>query len=123
MKKTAAMTATLLVGAFFFTTETVKAALDVAQIDRDRILKAAGDALSIAPVTITKFRAKLSSGGPNDFYSNADYWWPNPNSTNGLPYIERDGESNPGNFNQHRACIRQLGDAVAALGAAYKITR
>jgi hypothetical protein len=96
--------------------------IDVATIDRDRILKAATAALSLEPITITKFRAKLSEGGANDFYSNGDYWWPNPNTTNGLPYVKRDGESNPNNFIQHRLVIRSLRDAVAALGAAYKIT-
>ncbi|HVU28689.1 MAG TPA: alginate lyase family protein [Verrucomicrobiae bacterium] len=95
---------------------------DVGQIDRERILNAANNALSLTPITITKFRAKYSEGDANDFYSNGDYWWPNPGSTNGLPYVELDGRTNPNNFNEHRACLRQLRDAVAALGAAYKIT-
>ncbi|HTA95636.1 MAG TPA: alginate lyase family protein, partial [Verrucomicrobiae bacterium] len=86
------------------------------------ILKAADAAMKMEPVTITTFRAKLSDGGPNDFYSNGDYWWPNPNTTNGLPYIDRDGQTNPGNFIAHRQVVRQLSDAIAALGAAYKIT-
>src|SRR5690349_21317834 len=72
--------------------------IDVAAIDRERILIAAATALELEPVTITKFRAKLSEGGPNDFYSNGDYWWPNPNTTNGLPYVQRDGQTNPENF-------------------------
>jgi len=97
-------------------------ALDVGKIDHDRILKAANQAMLVEPITITKFRAKLSEGGPNDFYSNGDYWWPNPNTTNGLPYVKRDGETNPNNFNKHRECIWALKDNVAALGAAYKIT-
>ena len=96
--------------------------LDVAGIDRERILKAAAAALGLESISITQFRAALSEGGPNDFYSNGDYWWPDPTKTNGLPYIQRDGESNPGNFNQHRRAIAQLRDAVATLGAAYKIT-
>ena len=96
--------------------------LDVAAIDRERILKAATAALAQEPVTITKFRAKLSEGGPNDFYSNGDYWWPNPKTTNGLPYINRDGQTNPDNFVAHRQVVRQMGDAVAVLGAAYKIS-
>ncbi|HEY1661857.1 MAG TPA: alginate lyase family protein [Verrucomicrobiae bacterium] len=97
-------------------------AFNVADIDRGRILAAASHALTLPPLTITKFRAKLSEGGPHDYYSNGDYWWPNPKTTNGLPYIQRDGQSNPGNFNDHRECLRQMADAVAALGAAYKIT-
>jgi Alginate lyase len=96
--------------------------LDVAAIDRGRILKAADAALGLEPITITRYRAKLSKGGTNDFYSNADYFWPDPKKPDGLPYINRDGESNPDNFFQHRIVMRQLRDAVAALAAAYKIT-
>lgn len=95
---------------------------DVAAIDRVRILKAADAALSLEPITITAFRAKLSEGGPNDFYSNGDYWWPDPSKPDGLPYIRRDGESNPDNFTAHRNCVNQLRDAVAALAAAYRVT-
>lgn len=97
-------------------------ALDVANIDRERILKAAETAMALEPITITKFRAKLSEGRANDFYSNGDYWWPDPAKPDGLPYIQRDGESNPNNFNEHRRCLTQLRDAVAALAAAYQVT-
>ena len=99
-----------------------KLRVDVAAIDRERVMKAASAALGIEPLTITKFRAKLSEGGPNDFYSNGDYWWPDPSKPDGLPYIQRDGESNPDNFSQHRLAIRDLRDAVAALAAAYEVT-
>jgi beta-galactosidase len=105
-----------------FLKETSPVKVDVGVIDRDRILKAAETALDQAPVTITSSRAKLSEGGLHDFYSNSDYWWPDPSKADGLPYIQRDGQSNPGNFNDHRAAIRKLQDAVAALGAAYEIT-
>ena len=98
-----------------------KLKLDVAAIDKDRILKAATAALNQAPVTITTFPAKLSEGGPNDFYSNGDYWWPDPKKPNGLPYIKRDGETNPENFVAHRMAVKTLRDSVAALAAAYKI--
>jgi hypothetical protein len=99
-----------------------KVKIDVGQVDCERIQRAAHAALAQPPVTITKFPASLSDGGPNDFYSNGDYWWPDPTKANGLPYIRRDGQSNPGVFNEHRACLAQLRDAVATLGAAYKIT-
>jgi len=97
-------------------------AINVAAIDRARILKAADAALKLEPPAITKHPASGSAGGLHDFYSNADYFWPDPTKPDGLPYIERDGASNPGNFIQHRLAIRELRDAVAALGAAYKIT-
>ena len=121
MKKISAITL-LLLGLFTAATAVAKTTLNLAEIDRERILTAASNALTLPPVTITKYRAKFSDGGPNDYYSNGDYWWPNPNTTNGLPYVQRDGQTDPNNFNKHRDCIRQLHDAVAALGAAYKIT-
>ena len=91
---------------------------DILRHDRTRILAAADAALEMQALTITTARAKLSEGGPNDFYSNGDYWWPDPKKPDGLPYIKRDGETNPENFIAHRDAIRDLRDAVAALAAA-----
>ena len=96
--------------------------VDVAAIDRERIFAAATKALEQKPLTITSDRAKLSEGGANDFYSNGDYWWPNPDKPDGLPYVQRDGQSNPDAFFHHRMAVRDTRDAVAALGAAYKLT-
>ncbi|MEY3492493.1 MAG: hypothetical protein RL309_1621 [Verrucomicrobiota bacterium] len=80
------------------TPATPKVSVDVASIDRERILKAAEKALTQASVSLTAFPAKLSEGGVNDFYSNGDYWWPDSTKPNGLPYIRRDGQTNPENF-------------------------
>lgn len=96
--------------------------IDVAGIDRARILKAGEAALDQRPITITAFHAKFTEGTPHDYYSNGDYWWPNPKTADGLPYVNRDGQTNPNNFNEHRKCLWQLRDSVSALGAAYKIT-
>lgn len=114
----------LLAGAALLagTVVTAAPAVDVGAVEHDRILRLAHEALAVEPITITKFHAKFSPGGPNDFYSNGDYWWPDPAKPDGLPYIRRDGETNPNNFVEHRHCIMRLRDAVAALGAAYKIT-
>jgi beta-galactosidase len=98
-----------------------KILIDLVKTDRGRILKAANAALKLPPVTITASPAKLSEGGPNDFYSNGDYWWPDPTKPNGLPYIQRDGETNPDNFTDHRNAVRDMRDAVSALAAGYKI--
>jgi len=95
---------------------------EVGRHDRARILRAAEAALFLAPVTIVKTSSPLSPGNVNDYYSNGDYWWPNPASANGLPYVRRDGQSNPGNFNDHRLAVRTLRDAVAALAAAALIS-
>ena len=91
--------------------------------ERPRVLAAAERALSAAPLTITAYPAKLSEGGRNDFYSNGDYWWPDPAKPDGLPYIRRDGQTNPENFAQHRHALNTFRDQVAALAAAYRLTR
>jgi Alginate lyase len=123
MKKFVAVTSPIIVSLLLPSATALAAPpLDVAALDHDRILNDAGKALTLEPVTITKFHAALSTGGPHDYYSNGDYWWPNPNTTNGLPYVQRDGQTDPKNFNDDRDCLRQMDNAVAALGAAYKIT-
>jgi hypothetical protein len=35
------------------------------------------------------------SGDIRDYYSTGPYWWPNPDTEDGLPYVRRDGEFNP----------------------------
>ena len=36
-----------------------------------------------------------ASGNKHDYMSVAPYYWPNPNTPNGLPYVNRDGQINP----------------------------
>ena len=90
--------------------------------ERDRIVILANEAMNLPLVSITKSVSPYSEGGIHDFYSNGDYWWPNPSTVNGLPFIQKDGQSNPSNFNAHRVAIRQLVDAVASLAMALKMT-
>jgi hypothetical protein len=94
----------------------------VAKIDHARILKLAKAALKLKPPAITDHFSTNSAGGPHDFFSQADYEWPNPATPNGLPYVGRDGESNPNVFSDHRMAMRNMKDAVAALAAAYLLT-
>jgi hypothetical protein len=93
----------------------------VAQVDRQRILKAATSYLSLPPVTITAFPTDRSPGGLHDFFSQADYFWPDPKNPNG-PYINRDGQSNPANFNEHRKAMIALSIQMPALTAAWRLT-
>jgi uncharacterized protein (TIGR03790 family) len=99
-----------------------KLSAEIAVIDRDRILKLADAALALKPPAITDHVATNSAGGLHDFFSQADYAWPNPTNRTGLPYVTRDGESNPGIFTYHRMAMRDMKDAVAALAAAYTLT-
>ena len=95
---------------------------EIEQIDRQRILRAANEALSQPPVTITSSSSPRSKGGKHDYFSEGDYWWPDPKNPNG-PYIRRDGYSNPQNFNDHREALIRLSLIVPALTAAWLITQ
>lgn len=93
----------------------------VAETDRKRILEAAARYVEQEPVTLTAFAAKDSAGGAHDFYSQADYFWPDPKNPNG-PYINRDGQSNPENFDEHRKAMVRLSVEMPALTAAWLLT-
>ncbi len=95
--------------------------LGLAAIERGRVLKAADRYLSAEPITVTASGSPRSAGGKHDFFSEGDYWWPDPKNPEG-PYIQRDGESNPDNFVEHRRAMVRLSLIVPALAAAYKIT-
>jgi hypothetical protein len=95
---------------------------NVSSFDRARILKAANEYLSEPPITITAWHSPRSAGGMHDFFSEGDYWWPDPQNPGG-PYIQRDGMSNPDNFVEHRRALMRLSVEVPALAAAWRITR
>jgi hypothetical protein len=95
---------------------------NVARFDRDRVLKAASEYLKEAPITITASTSPRSAGGLHDFFSEGDYWWPDPNNPDG-PYIQRDGMTNPDNFIDHRRYLMRLSVQVPALVAAWKLTK
>ncbi|HZQ90679.1 MAG TPA: alginate lyase family protein [Terriglobales bacterium] len=95
---------------------------DLRTIERKRVLEAARRYLAEQPITITAYRAARSAGGEHDYFSEGDYWWPDPKNPDG-PYIQRDGESNPDNFNQHRHALIRLSLHVPALAAAWVLTR
>jgi hypothetical protein len=95
---------------------------ELVRLERERVLSAAEKYLSEAPVTITAFPAPRSAGGLHDYYSEGDYWWPDPQNPAG-PYIRRDGETNPDNFVAHRDALRRLSQIVPALVAAFRLTR
>lgn len=94
--------------------------LDLAR-ERQRAVVQANRFLKDLPVTVTAARAPRSAGGPHDYFSEGDYWWPDPANPGG-PYIQRDGMSNPDNFNDHRRALMRLSVEMPALTAAYLAT-
>ena len=98
-------------------------AFDLVAFDRTRIVRAALRYLKEPPITITASTCSRSVGGKHDYYSEADYYWPDPRNADG-PYsdIHRDGMSNPTNFVEHRRLLMRLSVQIPALAAAWQIT-
>jgi len=78
--------------------------------------------LNTYPVTVTDASCERSAGGIHDFYSEGDYWWPNPKDSS-APYIKKDGQSNPGNFFAHRYAMVRFSEIVATLTSAWLLTK
>jgi hypothetical protein len=94
---------------------------DLSAFESERVRKAANAYLTELPETVTASRSPRSAGGVHDFFSEGDYWWPDPEHPDG-PYIQRDGLSNPHNFVDHRRALMRLSVQVPTLAAAWKLT-
>lgn len=96
----------------------VKKTIDVL---KEQTIAEAELAMKEEPVTVTAQTSLRSAGGKHDFYSEGDYWWPNPDDLNG-PYIQKDGLTNPDNFIAHRFAMIRFSKIIGSLASAYKIT-
>jgi Alginate lyase/NPCBM/NEW2 domain/Melibiase len=99
--------------------------LDVKNLapDRGKLERDAQKALASGPFSVTTKATTPPSGDKHDYMSQAPYFWPNPASKDGLPYIRRDGERNPeiDKITDHRV-LDQLESAVETLAQAYYVT-
>jgi hypothetical protein len=73
------------------------------------------------PETVVMAYCGRSAGGRNDFYSEGDYWWPDPDNPGG-PFIRKDGLSNPEVFSEHRHAMVRLSEITATLTSAWLLT-
>lgn len=90
-----------------------------------KLIKKAEAALEAGPYSVTNKEKLPPSGDKHDYASYSRYWWPDPNQANGLPYIRRDGETNPASQNlleSDRQRIGALGYNTETLGLAYFLT-
>jgi hypothetical protein len=70
------------------------------------------------PTIINKPMAP-ASGDKHDYMSLGRYWWPNPNTPDGLPYVRRDGKTNPEIDKYDRKPMSEFVDGVVKLTLAY----
>ena len=95
---------------------------ELAEVERPRFMKKAESALSAEPRTVTADRCERSAGGIHDFFSEGDYWWPDPKNPEG-PYVQRDGMTNPENFIAHRESMIRLSELTGTLVSAWMLTK
>lgn len=88
---------------------------------KKNVLAQAAWAMQQQPITVTAASSPRSAGGIHDFYSEGDYWWPDPVHPGG-PYVQRDGMTNPDNFVAHRLAMIRFSKIIGALASAYKLT-
>ena len=107
---------------FAFTRSLSQGTIALRALERSRVLRAANRYLRESPVTVTAATNPRSAGSKHDFFSEGDYWWPDPANPAG-PYIQRDGMTNPDNFVAHRQALMRLSLHVPALSAAWLLTK
>lgn len=104
-------------------------AADPSHPDRAELLSAAEEALGRGPYSVTDKPEPGPSGDLHDYFHPAPYWWPNPKTPDGLPYIRRDGHRVPGTrlyepdsdrFDRTR--LQRLFDDTTALSLAAQVS-
>jgi Alginate lyase len=103
-------------------TSTIPFIEQVEEALRNQVMKEAAWAMQQEPITVTAASSTRSAGGKHDFFSEGDYWWPNPKSADS-PYVQRDGMTNPDNFVAHRHAMIRLSKIVGALASAYMLSK
>ena len=68
-----------------------------AEVEKEykRLLKQADKLLEIDNPTVIDKKIATPSKSKNDYLSISRYWWPDETKSNGLPWIRKDGETNP----------------------------
>ncbi|PCJ63473.1 MAG: hypothetical protein COA79_01285 [Planctomycetota bacterium] len=63
-----------------------------------KLIKDAKEELKKGPYSVMSKKLVAKSGNKHDYLSMGTYWWPNPKTANGLPYVRKDGLTNPDNI-------------------------
>jgi hypothetical protein len=79
--------------------------------------------LDMDPVSVMQKEVTPPGGSKHDYTSLSKYWWPDPKSKDGLPYIRKDGLINPETKNiSDDENLGNMIKAVESLSLAYYIT-
>jgi hypothetical protein len=79
------------------------------------------EALAVGTLRVTEKKLASPSADPRDYVSRAPYWWPNPDTPDGLPPIRKDGEVHPDAPKGDVATLEKLAEAVKTLALGYAL--
>ncbi|MBK6936648.1 MAG: alginate lyase family protein [Chitinophagaceae bacterium] len=86
----------------------------------NQLINDAEKAMKFGPVSVMEKKNQPPSGNKHDYMSLAPYHWPDPAKPDGLPYIRKDGETNPEvKEYKDKEYLPQLCANVQTLGLAY----
>lgn len=88
----------------------------------DALKSEADKLLDIVPYSVMQKTMVPPSKNMHDYYSLGIYWWPNPDTKDGLPYVRKDGEKNPEYDHYDGVAIHKMTKAVFTLSLAYFYT-
>lgn len=86
------------------------------------LLKHADKALEEEPLSVMMKEWIPASGDMHDYMSLARYYWPDPTTPDGLPYINRDGMSNPELEKLDRNRLSTTANRIETLSLAWYFT-
>jgi hypothetical protein len=69
------------------------------------------------PWSVTTDRPKGVDLDPHEYYSEAPYYWPNPDNPTG-PYLRKDGQANPARIVANQSSFSAMSETVFSLGVA-----
>ncbi|HEV2324836.1 MAG TPA: alginate lyase family protein [Terracidiphilus sp.] len=92
------------------------AIVNAVRMEADRAMKS-------GPYSVMDKQDVPPSGSKHDYVSMAPYWWPNPETKSGLPFVRKDGQVNPARykFPDDRE-FNEMRNAVHALALGYYFT-
>lgn len=90
--------------------------------DVRNLVRRADAALTDGPYTIVHKTHSLPGLDPHEYVSVATYYWPNPATPTGLPYIRRDGQRNPETLEYDFQPFGEMSGHVYLLAMAYYFT-
>ena len=87
-----------------------------------RLVGDADQALLAAAPSVMQKQTTAVSGDRHDYTSLSRYFWPDPTKPDGLPYVNRDGVSNPELDKYDRNRLSEMTSAVTTLSLAWYFT-